>query len=163
MSGEAARFALVGTAGYAVNVAAFTGLYALGARYGVAAVTAYLLSNALMYLGNRRFTFGPGRAGFWSGYLRFLLVGLLVVTLMVALLTGLVEALGSDPRLAQALALCLLTPLAFALNRRWTFSAAPTSPRPSLREIPGRRERDEPGVPGRASGGRPVLPELPTA
>lgn len=163
MSGEAVRFVLVGTAGYAVNVAAFTALYALGTRYGAAAVTAYLLSNALMYLGNRRFTFGLGRAGFWAGYLRFLLVGLFVVTLMVALLAGLVEASGSDPRLGQALALCLLTPLAFALNRRWTFSAARAEPPSGPRGDPRSSPPDEPGGPGRTSGARPVLPELPTA
>jgi putative flippase GtrA len=122
MSGEPVRFALVGAAGYGVNLAAFAGLYTLGTRYAAASASAYLVSNALMYLGNRWFTFRLGREGFWPAYLRYGLVGLLVAALTAALLAALVEAFGSDPRLGQAVALCLVTPVAFALNRRWTFA-----------------------------------------
>jgi putative flippase GtrA len=122
--GEPLRFLLVGAGGYAVNLVVFGALLGVDVAYGAAAVTAYLVSNALMYLGNRTFTFRLGREGVWSGYVRYLLVGLLVVGLNVASLALLVEAGGVDPRLAQALALTAVTPVAFTANRRWTFQLA---------------------------------------
>ena len=122
MSGEPIRFLLVGAGGYGVNLGVFAGLHALGTRYATASVSAYLVSNALMYLGNRRFTFRLGWDGFWSGYGRYFLVGLVVAALTVALLSGAVEGLGADSRAAQALALAAATPVAFVLNKRWTFA-----------------------------------------
>jgi putative flippase GtrA len=84
-------------------------------------VLAYLGSNALMYVGNRYFTFRVGHAGFWGAYGRDLLVGCLVAALAAAVLTGLVEGLGVEPRLGQPLALVIVAPLAFALFKRMSF------------------------------------------
>jgi putative flippase GtrA len=118
---QPARFVAVGAAGYAVNLLAFAVLYAAGTPYAVASVVAYLVSNALMYLGNRYFTFRLGHLGFWSAYARYLLVGLLVGGLTAIVLTFFVEALGLQPTLGQALALLVITPVAFVLIKRWTF------------------------------------------
>lgn len=90
-----------------------------------ASVLAYLASNALMYLGNRYFTFRLGHEGFWSAYLRYMLVGALVVGLNAGLLAALVEGTGIDPRLGQAISLLLITPVAFVLFKRWTFRLEP--------------------------------------
>ena len=118
---QPAKFLAVGAAGYGVNLLVFVALDAGGAPYAAASVVAYLVSNALMYLGNRFFTFRLGRAGFWPAYVRYLLVGIVVAGLAVAVLAVLVEVAGVDETLGQALALLLVTPVAFLLIKRWTF------------------------------------------
>jgi putative flippase GtrA len=115
------RFLLVGAGGYGVNVAAFGLLYRAGAPYAEAAVLAYLLANALMYLGNRYLTFRLGHAGFWAAYARYVLVGVAVAALTAGLLAALVEGGGLGAHAGQALALLLVTPIAFVLFKRWTF------------------------------------------
>jgi putative flippase GtrA len=118
---QPARFLAVGVAGYGVNLLAFAALYAAGSPYAAASVVAYLFSNALMYLGNRYFTFRLGHRGFWSAYARYLLVGLLVAGLTAIVLVFFVEVLGLHPTLGQALALLVVLPVAFVLIKRWTF------------------------------------------
>jgi dolichol-phosphate mannosyltransferase len=118
---QPARFVAVGAVGYAVNVLAFAALYAAGTPYAAASVVAYLVSNVLMYLGNRYFTFRLGHVGFWSAYARYLLVGLIVAALTAVVLTFFVEVLGVHPTLGQALALLVVLPVAFVLIKRWTF------------------------------------------
>jgi len=119
--GQPARFVLVGTAGYGVNLVAFAVLYEAGAPYVLASVAAYLISNALMYLGNRYFTFRLAHEGFWGAYVRYVLVGLVVAGLTAGVLTVFVDVVGLHPTLGQALALLVVTPAAFVLFKRWTF------------------------------------------
>jgi putative flippase GtrA len=114
---------LVGAGGYVVNLAAFVLLSAAGMRYIAASVLSYFLSNALMYLGNRYFTFRLGHTGLWAAYLRYVGVGLVVAALNAGLLALLVEVIALDPTVGQAISLLLLTPLAFVLNKRWSFRA----------------------------------------
>jgi putative flippase GtrA len=111
----------VGVVGFALNVLAFAALFGLGAWYVAASVLAYLLSNAMMYVGNRYFTFGLSHAGFLAAYLRYVAVGIVVAALTALLLAGLVEGLGLDPRLGQALALSVLVPVSFLLSKRFAF------------------------------------------
>ncbi len=125
--GQPAKFVLVGACGYVVNLVAFAALFGAGMAYGLASVVAYLMSNALMYLGNRYFTFRLGHAGFWSAYLRYMMIGLIVAALTVGVLTLLVEFGGLHPTLGQALALLIVTPVAFVLFKRWTFRLGPGS------------------------------------
>ena len=63
-----------------------------------------------MYVGNRYFTFRLGHEGFWRAYLSYMLVGGIVVALAAGLLAMLVEWLGVDPRLGQAISLLLVMP-----------------------------------------------------
>ena len=119
--GQPLRFVLVGAGGYVVNLLVFAALFEAGVRYVVASVAAYFISNVLMYFGNRYFTFRLGHAGFWSAYVRYLIVGLAVAGLTVAVLVLLVDAVGLHPTLGQALALLIVTPVAFILFKRWTF------------------------------------------
>lgn len=123
--GQPAKFVLVGTAGFALNVCAFNLLFGLGARYLAASLLAYLLSNVAMYVGNRYFTFGLSHGGFVSAYLRYVVVGAVVATLSAGLLAGFVEGTGMDARYGQALALSLLVPLSFLLSRRFAFRLGP--------------------------------------
>ena len=118
---QPARFLVVGAAGYGINLATFAVLVAAGTRYVLASVVSYLVSNALMYLGNRYFTFRLGNDGFWSAYGRYLLVGFVVVALNAVVLALLVEGADLDETLAQALSLLAVTPVAFVLFKRWTF------------------------------------------
>lgn len=114
-------FVLVGAGGLAVNMGLFELQMLLDVPYVAAAVVSYLISNALMYLGNRYLTFRLGRDGFWSAYLRYVIVGLVVVVLNAAILALLVEFAGLDETVAQALSLLAVTPVAFILFKRWTF------------------------------------------
>lgn len=122
---QPARFLVVGTAGYVVNIAVFAALVASGLEYVAASGVSYLIANALMYLGNRYFTFRLGHAGFWAAYARYLIVGLVVVVMNAGLLAVLVEGLGVDETLAQALSLLAVTPPAYLLFKRWTFQLRP--------------------------------------
>ena len=119
--GQPVRFLVVGTGGYVVNLAVFAGLDALGTPYVPASVLSYAVANALMYLGNRYFTFRLGHEGFWSAYARYMLVGAVVVGLNAAILAALVEGTGINAVLGQAISLLLITPVAFVLFKRWTF------------------------------------------
>jgi putative flippase GtrA len=118
---QPAKFLIVGSAGYAINLGIFAGIYALGMPYLPASVVSFFISNAFMYLGNRYFTFRLGHAGFWAAYLRYVIVGAVVVSLNAGILAALVEGTGIDPRLGQAISLLILTPVAFLLFKRWTF------------------------------------------
>jgi putative flippase GtrA len=118
---QPARFLVVGAGGYAVNLAAFAALYHARLPYVPASIASYFVSNALMYLGNRYFTFRLGHDGFWGAYLRYMLVGAIVAVLNAAILALIVERLHLDPRLGQALSLLIVTPVGFVLFKRWTF------------------------------------------
>ena len=118
---QPARFVVVGAGGYLVNLGVFAVLVAIGVPYVAASILSYFVSNALMYLANRFFTFRLGWEGFWSAYLRYLVVGAVVVALNAGVLALLVEVLGVDARLGQAISLLVVTPVAFMLFKRWTF------------------------------------------
>jgi len=118
---QPARFLVVGAAGYGVNLLTFALLVGAGVKYVPASIVSYVVSNALMYLGNRYFTFRLGKEGFWPAYGRYLLVGLVVVAMNAAVLVVLVEGLGLDETLGQALSLLVVTPAAYVMFKRWTF------------------------------------------
>jgi putative flippase GtrA len=123
------RFVLVGAGGYAVNLGAFAALLRSSVPYVVASVAAYFVANALMYVGNRYFTFRLGHAGILGAYARYMAAGALVVAASAVQLAVLVELIAVPPTVAQAIALVLVTPLAFVLNRRSTFRLVPVSER----------------------------------
>jgi putative flippase GtrA len=120
------KFLLVGAGGYLVNLAAFALLYALDVPYVAASVGAYAISNALMYLGNRYFTFRLGHEGFWGAYLRYVIVGGVVAGLNAAILALLVEVADVHPQVGLAISLLIVTPVAYVLNKRWTFQLGST-------------------------------------
>ena len=117
------KFLVIGAAGYLVNLGIFAGLHAAGVTYAPGSIVSYFIANALMYLGNRYFTFGLGHEGFWSAYLRYTLVGGLIAGLNVGILAALVEGTGIDSRIGLAISLLLITPVAFVLLKRWALRA----------------------------------------
>lgn len=119
--GQPVKFLVVGTGGYVVNLLLFYFLYDAGLKYQIASVVSYLIANVLMYFGNRYYTFQLGNKGFWSAFIRYLLVGMLVAGLTVSVLVVLVDVGGLHPMLGQGVALLVVAPLAFILFKRWTF------------------------------------------
>jgi putative flippase GtrA len=122
---QPAKFLIVGAGGYAVNLAVFAAFHSAGLTYVVNALVSYFIANALMYLGNRYFTFRLGHEGFWSAYLRYMIVGAVVAGLNVGILAALVQGTGIDSRIGVAISLLLITPVAFVLFKRWTFRIKP--------------------------------------
>lgn len=122
---QPARFLVVGAVGYGINIGIFALLVGVGMTYVLASVVSYAVSNALMYIGNRYFTFRLGHEGFWPAYGRYLLVGLAVVAMNAGVLAALVEGLGLDETAAQALSLLAVTPAAYVMFKRWTFRIRP--------------------------------------
>lgn len=118
---QPARFLTVGAAGYLANLIVFAGLRAAGIAYVAGSIVAYFASNALMYLGNRYFTFRLGNEGFWGAYLRYMIVGAIVAGLNALILAAIVEGIGIDSRIGLAISLLTVTPIAFVLFKHWTF------------------------------------------
>ena len=118
------RFVAVGTAGHVVNLALFAVLHESNVPHVTASVVAYLVSNALMYLANRHLTFSAESIGFWSGYLRYGLIGVIVAGLNAAILAILVNVAGLSPTVGAGLSVLLITPIAFVLIRRFAFGFA---------------------------------------
>jgi putative flippase GtrA len=119
--GQPVRFVIVGAGGYVLNLAVFALLYELGVPYVADSIASYFVANALMYLGNRYFTFRLGHEGFWPAYVRYVAVGFVVAALNAVLLVVLVELGGLPATVGQGVSLLLITPVAFVLNKRWTF------------------------------------------
>lgn len=119
------KFLLVGIGGFVLNVCAFTVLFGVGTWYLAASVIAYFVSNGVMYVGNRYFTFRLSHVGFLRAYVRYTVVGGAVAAITALLLAAFVEGLGMDPRPGQALALTLLVPLSFLLSKRFAFELRP--------------------------------------
>ena len=124
-AGQPLKFMLVGAGGYFVNLAVFAWLLGLGVPYLIDSILSYFVSNALMYLGNRYYTFGLRHDGFWRAYARYILVGFAVAALNAIILALLVEMVGVRAVYGQAISLLLITPVAFGMNKRWTFSDKP--------------------------------------
>jgi putative flippase GtrA len=121
--------------------------------YHVYASVAFLVANVWNFQLNRRWTFRSAVHATWvSEYLPFLVVGLAGLLANLGLLTlllhpGSLFALSPDlfddssgfrTRLywGQLIAICVVTPLSFALNKLWTFSAVRGLPRDESSPVP---------------------------
>ena len=125
VAAQPAKFLAVGAGGYVVNLGVFALLETTRPAYFLNSIVSYFIANALMYLGNRYFTFRLGNDGFWGAYLRYMIVGAVVAGLNAAILAALVEGTGIEPRIGVAISLLLVTPVAFVLFKRWTFRLRP--------------------------------------
>lgn len=116
------RFAVVGGAGYAVNLAVFAfAVHVGGLDYRFAAAIAFLVAVSHNFAWNRHWTFAARdrHAGFQAA--RFLLVSCLAFVVSLGVLTTLVDGLGMLEVPAQALAIVVATPLSFVGNKLWSF------------------------------------------
>lgn len=115
------RFCVVGASGYVVNLLVYVALLnGIGFHYIESAIGAFCVAWLNNFALNRHWTFrGSGRSAMSQG-IRYLAVSLVALGINLALLHGLVVA-GVPELPAQAVAILLVTPVAFLLNRRWAF------------------------------------------
>jgi len=115
------RFCLVGTSGYAVNLAVFVLLLeSAGLHYLVAATASFLVAVTNNYTWNRLWTFRGQRGHVAYQGLRFFAVSLFALAANLLILHVLVQ-LGLPKVFAQAIAIILVTPLNFVGNKLWSF------------------------------------------
>jgi putative flippase GtrA len=115
------KFCVVGGTGYVVNLAVFTLLVTvLDVHYIPAAVGSFLVAVTNNYWWNRHWTFRAQRGHVAYQGMRFLVVSTLALGANLLVLHMLVT-FGLDERLAQAIAIVLVTPVNFVGNKLWSF------------------------------------------
>ena len=111
-------FCAIGAVGAVVNLAVYTGQVRLaGIAPVVAAIGAFWVAVTHNYLANRWVTFRRARGGFVAQGSRFAVVSTLALAVLLVLLLGVMDSVA-----AQALAICLATPVNFLGNKLWSFS-----------------------------------------
>jgi putative flippase GtrA len=119
---QLAKFGVVGISGYAVNLVVYALLLKqAGLHYLLAATGSFLVAATNNYIWNRLWTFRHQRGHVAYQGLRFLIVAVIAYGANLLLLTGLVEVVGVDKIVAQAIAIVLVTPLNFIGNKLWSF------------------------------------------
>jgi putative flippase GtrA len=115
------KFCVVGGTGYVVNLAVFTLFVTVfDVHYIPAAICSFLVAVTNNYTWNRLWTFRAQRGHVaWQG-MRFLVVSTLALGANLLVLHLLVSV-GLDERLAQAIAIVLVTPINFVGNKLWSF------------------------------------------
>jgi glycosyltransferase XagB len=118
---ELLRFCVIGGLGLVVNLCVFAiCIWALQLAPMVAAICAFCVAVFHNYALNRRWTF-PGGAGVSAGQgARFLVISVGGLALNLIFLNALTGAAVPE-LLAQTIAIVLVTPTTFALNKFWTF------------------------------------------
>lgn len=131
--GEAARFGAVGVAQNALNVCVFALVSALGAHYQVAALVAGVAALVVSFVLNRAWTFTARSAPLGSQGARYVLVFCAAIALGIGVLTLLVELTGIPKVAGQVVAILVVAPLSFLVQRAWVFrgtAAVETGGRP---------------------------------
>ncbi len=124
------RFALVGGAGFVVNLAVYAlCTQAIGIDYRMANVVAWLVAVLNNFVLNRHWTFDARGGRVRHQALRFFLVSLAAEGFSLLLLTLLVEEAGVAKVPAQAVAVAASMPLNFLGNKLWSFRAPAESER----------------------------------
>jgi putative flippase GtrA len=118
---QLAKFCVVGSAGYVVNL----GVYSLllnwaNLNYLVAAVGSFAVAVTNNYLLNRYWTFHHQRGHFAYQGMRFLVVSIVSLGANLLILHLLIRA-GLGKIVGQAVAIILVTPLNFVGNKLWSF------------------------------------------
>jgi putative flippase GtrA len=114
------KFCLVGASGYVVNLGVFAGLIAAGLHYLPAAVCSFVVAVTNNYWWNRHWTFRNQRGHLVYQGMRFLAVSVVALGANLLALSVLVE-LGLAKVPAQAIAIVLVTPWNFVVNKLWSF------------------------------------------
>jgi dolichol-phosphate mannosyltransferase len=117
------RFCAVGASGYAVNLAVYAALLAVGLHYLAAAAISFLLAAGSNYVWNRTWTFEAGGSPLVGQSVRALTVSGLSLGANQLFLVALVAA-GAGHLAAQAAAILLVTPFSFTANKLWAFADA---------------------------------------
>jgi len=117
------KFAVVGLSGVGVNMAVYMGLTAFGANYMMAAVCSFLVAVSNNFYWNLLWTF-KGRANDKSiqrKYVSFFIISGINLGVNLLILRLLVEELKIDERVAQMVAIAVVSGLNFILNYTITF------------------------------------------
>src|SRR5262249_582878 len=115
------KFCLVGASGYVINLIVYIALLrGAGMHYLPAAVCSFVVAVTNNYFWNRHWTFREKRGNIYNQGVPFLLLSLLALALNLVRLRGLV-ALDVGKIGAQAIALILVTPFSFSVNKLWSF------------------------------------------
>lgn len=115
------RFCIVGASGYVVNLVVFALFVSVfGAHHISAAIAAFCVAWLNNFVLNRHWTFPRHGRSAWVQGLRYLAVSLVSLGLNLVMLEALIRA-GMPEIPAQAVAIVLVTPPVFLLNRRWAF------------------------------------------
>jgi putative flippase GtrA len=118
---ELFKFCLVGASGYVINLAVYVALVkGADMHYLAAAVCSFVVAVTNNYWWNRHWTFRQRRGNIYYQGARFLIVSAISLGLNLLLLRGLV-ALGMEKVAAQAVAIMLVTPFSFGVNKLWSF------------------------------------------
>jgi len=118
---QLAKFGIVGTIGYVVNLVVYALLLNEANLHYVAAATgSFLVAASWNYWWNRNWTFRAQRGHFGIQGMRFFIVSATVYGANIAVLAALVSA-GLGKIVAQAVAVVLVTPLNFLGNKLWSF------------------------------------------
>lgn len=124
MTGRLARFALVGAAGFAVDVAALAAAFALGFGPYSGRVLSFLCAATFTWAANRRFTFAveaPPSLGEWLRFLAANAQGGIVNYLTYAALVTWGWGIASHPFLAVAAGSIAGLGVNYALSSRFVF------------------------------------------
>lgn len=115
------RFCVVGTSGYAINLAVFATLvHGADTHHQLAAIASFAVAWTSNFVLNKHWTFRQHGLSAMRQGARNLMVSLATLAVNLLALEALVR--GGVPELpAQAAAIALVTPLNFLLNRRWSF------------------------------------------
>jgi putative flippase GtrA len=116
---QLAKFGVVGTVGYVVNLAVYAALLGIGAHK--AAVVSFVVSAANNYWWNRHWTFAHEKGHFAYQGARFFVVALIALGVNQLWLLVFLDWLGWGKIVSQAIAIILVTPLNFLGNKLWSF------------------------------------------
>jgi putative flippase GtrA len=117
-----ARFCVVGGVGYVTNLVVFAPLVHFAHTPDlVAACIAYACGWVVALIGHRHWTFAQRDVSVVGQGLRYFVVSVIVLAADLVVLQLLLTT-GMEPVLAQAIALAIVTPLSFGLNRLWAFA-----------------------------------------
>jgi putative flippase GtrA len=116
------RFCVVGGVGYVTNLVVFAPLVHFAHTPDlVAACIAYACGWVVALIGHRHWTFAQRDVSVVGQGLRYFAVSAIVLAADLVVLQLLLTT-GMEPVLAQAIALAIVTPLSFGLNRLWAFA-----------------------------------------
>jgi putative flippase GtrA len=116
---QLAKFGVVGTSGYVVNLAVYAALLGIGAHK--AAVVSFVVSAGWNYWWNRHWTFRNERGSFAYQGARFFVVAIAALGVNQLWLVVFLDTLHLGKIVSQAIAIILVTPLNFLGNKLWSF------------------------------------------
>jgi putative flippase GtrA len=116
---QLAKFCVVGTSGYVINLVVYALLLGIGAHK--AAFVSFVVSAASNYWWNRHWTFANQKGHFAYQGARFFVVSATALAVNQLWLLVFLDWFGWGKIVSQALAILLVVPLNFLGNKLWSF------------------------------------------